>query len=62
MKINKQTVKPQSNTVNASSNYTQAVSHIKHAVEALSKCDKTDIVAAESIANLSVVMLDLSSK
>lgn len=37
----------------------EAISHIYAAINCLGKEAKTDIVAKESIANLSVVLLDL---
>lgn len=39
--------------------YSEAKKHIECAIRSLSEHAKTDIVAKESIANLSVVMFDL---
>ena len=60
MKIskNKQTVKA---NVNAASRYDKAQKYIQSAIDILTEesLESADVVASESIANLSVVMLDL---
>lgn len=53
-----------STSINASkqptkSDYSDAQKHIKCAIDALGKKAKDDVLAKESIANLSVVLLDL---
>lgn len=56
MKINK----PQSNKTNDSANnYSEEQKHIKAAIDLLGKKSKHNQLARESIANLSVVLLDL---
>ena len=40
-------------------NYSEAQKHIKCAIDALGKNAKDDVLAKESIANLSVVLFDL---
>ena len=52
-------VKPEEETVQLDSNREEAIGYIQSAISALSVTAKTDIVAKESIANLSVVLLDL---
>lgn len=57
--------KNNSKSVNSSSQsnkYDKALSHIKAAIDELGKDAKTDIIAKENIANLSVVLFDLKSK
>ncbi len=46
-------------STNSSSNCEEAKKHIKAAIDCLGKDAKESIVAKESIANLSVVLLDL---
>ena len=50
-------------TVEASANvkYSEATQYIRCAISALSADAKQDVLAKESIANLSVVLLDLSN-
>lgn len=45
--------------VNSSGAHAEAIEHINKAIVALSKVASQDLVAKESIANLSVVLLDL---
>lgn len=59
MRIKKSTSVKANTDVIMKSNYTEAQKHIKCAIDALGKQAKDDIVAKESIANLSVVLLDL---
>ena len=49
----------QANTQVTSANYSEARKHIKCAIDALGKDAKDNVVAKESIANLSVVLFDL---
>ena len=51
-------------TISAQEDYTAAIDCIQSAINFLShtvQCDRDDIVAKESIANLAVVLLDLKS-
>lgn len=41
-------------------NYTEACDKIKCAIDILGKSAKSDVLARESVANLGVVLLDLS--
>lgn len=59
MKIKKSTSVNAATSVNNKSNYDEAQKHIKCAIDALGKQAKDDVLAKESIANLSVVLLDL---
>lgn len=54
-------IKKNDSTVEATTttNYSAAQRYIKAAIDALGKHAKEDILAQESIANLSVVLLDL---
>lgn len=45
--------------VDSQSVYTQAIDHIRSAIEVLGPIARDDSVARESIANLSVVLFDL---
>ena len=54
--VDKKTVSKDNTNAN---NYSEALDCIKSAIDSLSKTAKTDIVARESIANLSVVLFDL---
>lgn len=54
--------KPDANinkSVKSSDSYSDAQKHIKAAIDCLGADAKDDIVAKESIANLSVVLMDL---
>lgn len=51
-------VKAQAEVISKSS-YDEAQKHIKCAIDALGKHAKDDVLAKESIANLSVVLFDL---
>ena len=62
MRIEKKS-KPVTATVTATtekkSDYADAIKYVKAAIDCLGKCDKTDIVAKDNIANLATVMFDL---
>lgn len=54
------TAKGSHTNINAKTNYDEAIDYIKCAISALGKSAKaSDSVARESIANLSVVLMDL---
>lgn len=57
-KTNKNSV-ASTNTIQGASNYSEAISYISSAISSLSVSAKDDVLAKESIANLSVVLLDL---
>lgn len=67
MKIKKESNQTSSNTqttskssVNANDNYAEAAEYIKCAISVLGKSAlKSDILARESIVNLSVILMDL---
>lgn len=59
MKIKKTTCVNASTEVTTKPNYSEATKHIKCAIDALGKDAKEDVLAKESIANLSVVLFDL---
>lgn len=59
MKIKKTTAVNASKQTTSVTNYSEAKKHIKCAIDALGKDAKDDVLAKESIANLSVVLLDL---
>lgn len=59
MRITKQTKNVKAATTTTSTNYDQAIEHIKCAIGLLGSEAKTNVVARESIANLGVVMFDI---
>ena len=52
-------IEKKSTKVKASTNYDEAVTYIRAAIDCLGKQSKTDVVAKDNIANLSTVMFDL---
>lgn len=59
MRIKKTTSVKASKQVTSKPDYTAAQKHIKCAIDALGEKAKDDVLAKESIANLSVVLFDL---
>lgn len=60
MKISKNdTIDTKQPSVKASKSYAEAQKHIRAAIDCLGRAAKDNIIAQESIANLSVVLLDL---
>lgn len=57
MKIQK--VKKKGTVESSKSNYDETLKYIKSAIDSLGKVAKDDVIARESIANLSVVLFDL---
>lgn len=59
MRIKKTSAVKANTEVNTKRDYSEAQKHIKCAIDALGKDAKQDVLAKESIANLSVVLFDL---
>ncbi len=49
------------NMIEENNKYASAIGHIRSAIDALGEIAKDDELAKESIANLSVILLDLNS-
>lgn len=60
--IIKKQIKSKTSVDNFNQKRVEACTHIREAIDALAVIASTDEVAKESIANLGVVALDLSSK